>query len=429
MNITVHAGHNPDGKIACGAIGLLKESTVNREVVRILYEDLENYGIEVKNVTVNDGKSSQDVLKRICAQCNEEKRDLNISIHFNASVNDDHIGDGKTKGTEIWLYDENSTLKELAEEILKGFECLGLKNRGVKYSKSLYVLKHTVSPTMLIECCFVDDMDDVKLYNPIKFSNIISDAVIKWHDKNKISCIDKIENYVYNESEIKTREQFIEFVAMVSQWDWYRTKRILPSIKIAQALKESNFGKSELAVNAKALYGIKLNGWEGSKYVKTAIEQKPDGTYIEVPLTEWRKYNNWFESIINHSEYLSTRKIGNQSEPNWSRLIGESNYILAAQHLQSAKYPYATSVDYSESLINDYIERYNLSIYDHVTYETYMDICDILFKKKVETKAPDGKSYYVVVGQYSIKENAEEFSKVLKGAGIINRVVLKENDL
>lgn len=40
MRIGVHAGHNPDGKIGCGAIGLIKESTENRnvknEVIRLL---------------------------------------------------------------------------------------------------------------------------------------------------------------------------------------------------------------------------------------------------------------------------------------------------------------------------------------------------------------------------------------------------------
>ncbi|MCI8529099.1 MAG: N-acetylmuramoyl-L-alanine amidase, partial [Lachnospiraceae bacterium] len=32
MRINVHAGHNPDGKAACGAIGFLRESTENRKV-------------------------------------------------------------------------------------------------------------------------------------------------------------------------------------------------------------------------------------------------------------------------------------------------------------------------------------------------------------------------------------------------------------
>ena len=32
MRINVHAGHNPSGKVACGAVGLLNESTENRRV-------------------------------------------------------------------------------------------------------------------------------------------------------------------------------------------------------------------------------------------------------------------------------------------------------------------------------------------------------------------------------------------------------------
>ena len=32
MKFNIHAGHNPDGKIACGAIGLIKESTEARKV-------------------------------------------------------------------------------------------------------------------------------------------------------------------------------------------------------------------------------------------------------------------------------------------------------------------------------------------------------------------------------------------------------------
>ena len=32
MKINMHAGHNPDGKVACGATGFLKESTEARNV-------------------------------------------------------------------------------------------------------------------------------------------------------------------------------------------------------------------------------------------------------------------------------------------------------------------------------------------------------------------------------------------------------------
>lgn len=32
MRINVHAGHNPAGMTACGAVGLINESTENRKV-------------------------------------------------------------------------------------------------------------------------------------------------------------------------------------------------------------------------------------------------------------------------------------------------------------------------------------------------------------------------------------------------------------
>lgn len=37
MKINIHAGHNEDGKIACGAIGIIKESTEARRVSAELY--------------------------------------------------------------------------------------------------------------------------------------------------------------------------------------------------------------------------------------------------------------------------------------------------------------------------------------------------------------------------------------------------------
>ena len=79
MRINVHAGHNPDGKIACGSIGIIKESTEARKVVK-------------------------------------ERRDL-------------------------------------------------------------YVLRHTNAPAMLVECCFVDDKDDVKRYTAKKMAKAIADGI------------------------------------------------------------------------------------------------------------------------------------------------------------------------------------------------------------------------------------------------------------
>lgn len=172
MKINVHAGHNPDGKIACGAVGLIKESTEARKVKNSVVSMLKSMGHTVYDCTVNDGTSQNDVLKKIVDKCNSHDVDLDVSIHFNAGRND-KTGDGKTGGTEVLVYTENSTQKERAAKICESISELGFTNRGVKYSNSLYVLKHTKAPAILVECCFVDDKDDVKIYNYKKMAEAI----------------------------------------------------------------------------------------------------------------------------------------------------------------------------------------------------------------------------------------------------------------
>ena len=65
MVINVHAGHNPDGKIACGACGLIKESTEARKVKKEVIKLLRAKGHTVYDCTCANGKSQTDVLKQI----------------------------------------------------------------------------------------------------------------------------------------------------------------------------------------------------------------------------------------------------------------------------------------------------------------------------------------------------------------------------
>lgn len=187
------------------------------------------------------------------------------------------------------------------------------------------------------------------------------------------------------------KNQFIEFVAKVAVEDWLDRRIMLPSIVIAQACKESAFGTSELAQNAKALFGIKLNGWTGESYLKKADEQRSDGSFITNPDTLWRKYKDWRESILDHSTYIAGRKVGNQTEPNFKTIVGETNLLKAIAGLVGDQnrlatadrcsnselkkyvlegetvYPYATGLNYPQSLLDDYIIKYDLFKYDQMT--------------------------------------------------------------
>ena len=171
MVINVHAGHNPDGKTACGAIGYIKESTEARRVKDEVIRMLRELGHTVYDCTVDNGTSKSDVLKKIVSKCNAHTVDLDISIHFNSATGLEY--DGETTGTEVLVYSGYSKARDEAEAVCAAIAELGFENRGVKFRPDLYVLKNTEAPAMLVECCFVTDKDDVELYNHYKMAKAI----------------------------------------------------------------------------------------------------------------------------------------------------------------------------------------------------------------------------------------------------------------
>lgn len=176
MKFNVHAGHGLDGKIGCGAVGLIKESTEARAVTKLVIKYLKEAGHTVYDCTVDDGTSQSNILSKIVKKCNSHTVDLDISIHFNSGRND-YSGDGSTGGTEVLVYSENSKSYTYAEKIANSISKLGYRNRGVKVRKDLYVLANTKAPALLIECCFVDDKDDIKIYNTDKLARAIVAAL------------------------------------------------------------------------------------------------------------------------------------------------------------------------------------------------------------------------------------------------------------
>ena len=172
MKINVHGGHNPDGKIACGACGILKESTEDRKVKKYVIQKLRKLGHTVYDCTVDNGTGQRDVLQKIVAKCNAHTVDLDVSIHFNSGAVD-LKGNGNTAGTEVWIRTANSKAAPYAQKVAQQIAKMGFKKRGVKCTTGLYVLNHTKAPAMLVECCFVDDKDDAALYNAKKMANAI----------------------------------------------------------------------------------------------------------------------------------------------------------------------------------------------------------------------------------------------------------------
>lgn len=172
MRINVHAGHNPDGKIACGAIGIIRESTEARKVKDAVVSQLRQLGHTVYDCTCENGTSQANVLTKIVNACNAHTVDLDVSIHFNSGAKD-YAGNGRTTGTEVLVYDGAGRAAQAAARVCAGIASLGFRDRGVKVNRNLFFLRRTKAPAMLIECCFVDDRDDVQLYDCHKMAEAI----------------------------------------------------------------------------------------------------------------------------------------------------------------------------------------------------------------------------------------------------------------
>lgn len=164
MRYSIHAGHNPEGLVASGAAGYMKESVENRKIVNYIMSHVdEKEKTIICDVTVNDGKSQKDILQRLCQRMNSVMSEINISIHLNA---------GGGSGVECWTYGESDEAGRIAKKICENISALGLRNRGVKQSKSLYILRHTVQPTIIVEVCFVDTDRDYETYMQIGYEKV-----------------------------------------------------------------------------------------------------------------------------------------------------------------------------------------------------------------------------------------------------------------
>ena len=160
----VHGGHN---FIVPGAKGLLDETTEDRKVTARVISALRAAGHTVYDCTDDSGRTQGQNLANIVAKCNAHPVDLNISNHLNA---------GGGTGVEVWCYDEKT--KDIAVAICASVSsALGIPNRGVKYSKNLYVLRKTAGSAILVECCFVDSQNDASHWNADKCGDAIASAI------------------------------------------------------------------------------------------------------------------------------------------------------------------------------------------------------------------------------------------------------------
>lgn len=170
----VHGGHS----LKCrGASDLLDEVNEDRAVKNKLIELLRANGNTVYDCTDDYSTTQNKNLSSIVSKCNAHTVDLDISIHLNSARND-RVGDGKCGGVEVYGYDDRiyGVAYKIAENIANTLG-IGFHGSPVKYEKDLRVLRETKAKAILIECCFVDDRDDVSRWDSTKCAMAIASAL------------------------------------------------------------------------------------------------------------------------------------------------------------------------------------------------------------------------------------------------------------
>ena len=100
-----------------------------------------------------------------------------ISLHTNAS------SAPSASGTEAYVYALDSSAGELATDIVQSLsDATGLRNRGVFARPSLYVLRRTAMPAVLVEMGFITNPGDAALMNesPQLFARGIYNGILRY---------------------------------------------------------------------------------------------------------------------------------------------------------------------------------------------------------------------------------------------------------
>ncbi len=164
--------------------GQFLEYEFNRDIVRRITEQLDQLGIAYFNV-VPEVKIDNFLAGRV-KRANSKSSDLPklyVSIHANAAPaqSSKHWTTSTTaKGIETWFYKSSNKGKKLATVFQKHIvQATGWKNRNIKATKKLYVLRKTKMTSVLTENGFYNHPKEAKLLMQDKYRQKIADAHVK----------------------------------------------------------------------------------------------------------------------------------------------------------------------------------------------------------------------------------------------------------
>lgn len=184
IKIFIDQGHNPSGGNA-GAEGFgLREQDITYNVGTYLADLLRNdsrFSVRTSRTSPTQilGTNQSTSLQERVYMANSWPADYFLSIHANANVNPN------VNGTEVYVYRRGSEAYFFAEYILNSIvNMLGTKRNGVIPNPSLYVLRRTTMPSMLIELAYITNYNDAQklMNNQYQFAYAIYQGILEYFD-------------------------------------------------------------------------------------------------------------------------------------------------------------------------------------------------------------------------------------------------------
>lgn len=163
IKIFIDQGHNPTGFHNTGAVGSgLNEENITYQVGVYLANLLNadpRFEARLSRPTPTTvlGTTNASSLRERVRLANEWPADYFISIHCNANPNP------AINGTEIYLYQYGTQANWMAQHIMTGItQTVGTRNNGIRLNQSLYVLRRTTMPSLLIELGYLTNPSDAQ---------------------------------------------------------------------------------------------------------------------------------------------------------------------------------------------------------------------------------------------------------------------------
>ena len=154
---------------------------------------------------------------------------------------------------------------------------------------------------------------------------------------------------------LKQKKDFIKKIGPIAR-EVDKSYDLLPSITIAQACLESNYGQSDLSQKYNNLFGVKGSNPNTSAVMTTKEYVKNKWVTVKA---RFQIYDSYEASIRAHARLFQNGTTWNHDQ--YKHVLASKDYKTQAKALVTDGY--ATDPDYADKLIN-LIEQFDLEKYD-----------------------------------------------------------------